>query len=351
MMSKLKQFQQLKNKDLDTILRRMHLSEDALYDLMNLWIKQGCISEDLPSYNRLVKRRKQKFHQKRVDRREQELKSYYELRKEGYNDNSIHKMLNKSFDTLRLMYEKCCLRMYKAGKNKAEIADSLNTNLKEVALIIDDYELQKQLKEARRRRKIVENRRYAENHLEKMQQNERYLVFDIEANQNPDELIEIAMIDIAGNEVYNTLIKPTKRIGWHITALTGITNTMVSHQPGIHQVMKELSEITRNKVLLSWGNDYDLRLLQKSAKVTGINLHCQFGCAQRIHMGITGSTNQIALHKACFQEEQGHRALEDCHMVLNVLQNDMSLLQNANNQKILAPVEFTPAEAGSYQMY
>ena len=46
--------------------------------------------------------------------------------------------------------------------------------------------------------------------------------------------------------------------------------------------------------------------------------------AQRAHVSQPALSRQIALHKALGEDEQSHRALDDCNMVLEVLRNDIS---------------------------
>lgn len=328
MKSRLCQFKSLQDKPLQEILDKMAISEEKLLTLLEMWICQGKLSPLHPLFKPLKTRHDEAVKRARREKQRQVMYTYQHLRQKNYPKWKIAREMHCPPETLNSLFKKWYNHLRDNGYTDSEIASRLHASRSEMKPVILAYEERKRLHEAMRRQRLAENSQYARKHIEAIGKNlsqcQNYFIFDTEAVQRPDELIEIAIIDFQGKTVYNTLVRPTHLIDWRISALTGITNQMVEDQPTITQVMKDLQQITDNKTLMSWGIDYDRTLLKKSSAATGIALNCRFCCAQRIHMGLIEDINQIALSKAAGCPDQTHRALDDCHLVLDVIRKDMA---------------------------
>lgn len=337
MKSLLSQYKAVQDLPLSDILKAMNISEEKLYSLMEMWLCQGNLPPVQPLFKILKERHDERLKKKRQERQRQIMLHYRALRRKNYPKWKIAKEMHCAPEQLNALLKQWYNHLRGEGYSNAEIAEELHVSKNELNPIIFAYNERKRLHEAMCRQRIAENKRYARLHLERLQQaasGKDYFIFDTEAVQCPDELIEIAIINYRGDVVYNTLIRPSHKINWRITALTGITNEMVEDKPNIQSIMNDLEKITRGKTLMSWGIDYDTILLNKSSQATGIQLSCDFCCAQRIHMGLIGEMNQIALSKAAGCTSQNHRALDDCQLVLDVLQRDIQAI-NPQHKTIL----------------
>lgn len=332
MKSMLSQFKKIQGEPLPQILKIMRINEKKLFELFEMWITQGNISPVHPVFKVLKTRRDAAIKQRKHEKQELELLKYKELRLRECTDYQIAKELHYPCDQLNSLLKKWYNILRRQGLSNDAIGHELSASKRELRPIIIAYEERQRLHEEMRHHRITENRRYAKTHLKRIREDlkgcSEYFIFDTEAVQCPDELIEIAVIDCKGNIVYDTLVRPSHKINWRISALTGITNQMVANKPDIHEVMGDLRDLVSGKTMMSWGIDYDTVLLQKSVDTTGINLNCSFCCAQKIHMGLFDNINQIALHKAAGNDTQNHRALDDCKLVLDVLQKDIVLTES-----------------------
>lgn len=79
-----------------------------------------------------------------------------------------------------------------------------------------------------------------------------------------DEIIEIGIIRVRDKEIvgrYSQLIKPQYEIDEFITALTGITNDMVSGMPSIDEVKNEVLGFIGEDILVGHNTSFDIRFL------------------------------------------------------------------------------------------
>ncbi len=329
MKSKLTQYKALSHLPLKRILRQMHLTEDELYSLMRTWNAQGVGLSADPVYAEIQERRRLRLSRKKHEANENLYLDYQLLRHDGLNNKDIAIVLNKPIEKI----EKYQIRWYKdlrlKDMSRESICEEMQAEEREIMPLEEAYEEKKRLLRAADKKRKKHNAAFAQTHLSKLADNgqDDYLIFDLEGTQNPDELIEIAVIDFNGKVLLNTLVRPEGKIGWHVSRLTGITDAMAAKGAKLSDVMKKLRAISNGKTMLSWGTDYDKLLIERSIESTGIQLNCSFACAQHIHMGHEGLKNQIALHKACNRENQSHRALDDCNMVLEVLSRDIQAVR------------------------
>lgn len=337
MKSKLSQFRKLQNNDVDTILAAMDLDADTLQHLLCSWAGQGSISPRHHVLLNLKKSENRRRQEAKLKKLNEDLETYRRLKEGGRRDRDIYRAFHGRREYVWHLFRKTCLALYKDGVDQTEIATRLQVRQGKVNAILEEYVAKKEYKAKQRDKRHRENEGLAKTHLPRLFTTDDYLIFDIEANAFPSELIEVAMINAQGNVVYNTLVKPSGEINWRIRNITGITNRMVADQPGLHRVMSELTEICQGKTLLSWGNNFDIRVLEDAARQTRTSLDCSFTCAQKIHMGVTDTSEGQALYKVFGAENQSHRALEDCRMVLAVLAADERLLKTGEQPR--SPLE------------
>ena len=357
MSSKLSYFKKIQDQPLDTIIAKMSaagVSETELLSLLIMWISQESLSPRHPVFTQLKQRLEASQKAERKNKNEERLLLYMRLRQEKRDKAALCRALDCSEATLAGYMKKWYARLRDQGLNDADIAERLCASKRELSPIAAAYEEREMLRRKAERRALQENKRYARKHLRQIRDElsglseSRYLIFDTEAVQCPDELIEISIIDCFGRTVYDSLVRPSHKINWRISTLTGITNQMVEDKPGIREVMAGLKPLLSGKILMSWGINYDAILIRASMKRTGIFFPCSFCCAQKIHMGLTDNLQQMSLKKAAGRENQNHRALDDCRMVLDVLKQDVSAFDTSFvpatkfSETPLAPVCATP---------
>lgn len=103
-----------------------------------------------------------------------------------------------------------------------------------------------------------------------------YVAFDLETsglNCEKDEIIEIGALKVRDGKVierFSRLIKPKVPVPPEITAITGITNEMLSEAPPIEKVIPEFVLFCRDEILLGHNVMFDYKFTKVYAKRYGL---------------------------------------------------------------------------------
>lgn len=97
--------------------------------------------------------------------------------------------------------------------------------------------------------------------------NTRYVVVDLEttgAHVEYDTITEVGAVAVCDGRVlaeFQTLVNPEREIDGFVSALTGITDSMVSHAPLIHKVLPSFYAFARDSVLVAHNASFDIGFL------------------------------------------------------------------------------------------
>lgn len=84
-----------------------------------------------------------------------------------------------------------------------------------------------------------------------------------------DEVCEIAVVDLAGDVLINTLVKPTRLIPPSASDIHGITNELVRHMPAFGDLLPELDRILTGRRVMIYNMEFDMEKIQRSAHASG----------------------------------------------------------------------------------
>lgn len=95
------------------------------------------------------------------------------------------------------------------------------------------------------------------------------LVLDCEATGlEPDaQIIEISILDLRGQVLLDTLVKPTVPIPAASTLIHGIDDAMVANAPRWAEVHDQVWAIIHGRDVLAYGMDFDYRMLRTNAEM------------------------------------------------------------------------------------
>lgn len=174
-----------------------------------------------------------------------------------------------------------------------------------------------------------------------------YVIIDTETTglAEDDEIIEIAIINMRGEVLLDTLVKPTKPIPPEVTEINHITNEMVANAPAWRDVFTKVLAIISHQKWLAWNSGFDARMLDQTCLCTGIYanekpyfvahvtsiIHINHIDAKAVYDQWYGEFDEkrkafkrqsliTAAARHGVTVEGAHRALADCKMVLAVLQ-------------------------------
>lgn len=143
------------------------------------------------------------------------------------------------------------------------------------------------------------------------------------------EVVEISVLDLHGNVLLNTLVRPLSPINMIAERVHGITNAMVANSPQINDVFPELLDVIKDKLVIIYNAEYHLRMLIQSCEAAGVVIPERFGtisffCARIEYQNFNPSDSRLSLFRACCAEKlpfpKTNRALNDCYLTLFLIQ-------------------------------
>lgn len=91
-----------------------------------------------------------------------------------------------------------------------------------------------------------------------------YLDTETTGLERSDEIIEISIVADDGQVLFESLVKPRKRIPYDATRVHGITDMDVQGARAWPIVWTEIKELLRGKLIVMYNDDFDLRMMQQS---------------------------------------------------------------------------------------
>ena len=139
------------------------------------------------------------------------------------------------------------------------------------------------------------------------------------------EVVQIGVINGRGDVLMdNVLVRPKGRIEPDAARIHHITEEMVANAPSFLEVLPRLQDIARNKLLVIYNAEYDLRLLVQSAHAHNTMPYLPYGgydCAMLRYAEWVGQWNDY--HNSFrWQKLAGgdHSALGDCIATLAIIE-------------------------------
>lgn len=87
------------------------------------------------------------------------------------------------------------------------------------------------------------------------------------------EICEIAILDLAGQPLINTLVKTNQPIPQEATAIHGITNEMIKNAPTFSELFPRLDDILKGRCVLVYNVLFDEAQIASTARLSGFSLH------------------------------------------------------------------------------
>ena len=97
-----------------------------------------------------------------------------------------------------------------------------------------------------------------------IEQNPVYLDTETTGLEKSDEIVEISIIDDAGNVLLDSLVKPSQSISAGATRIHGITNEMVQKSFAWPILWQQVRPLLIGKTIVAYNSDYDYRLIMQS---------------------------------------------------------------------------------------
>ncbi len=92
------------------------------------------------------------------------------------------------------------------------------------------------------------------------------LFLDTETTGLEGQIVQVAVVDLAGNVLLDTLVKPTWSVEDEARAVHGITDEMLVSAPPFETVWTQLREILRGRLVLIYNKAFDVHAICNSAR-------------------------------------------------------------------------------------
>ena len=144
------------------------------------------------------------------------------------------------------------------------------------------------------------------------------------------EVVEVAVVDAQGRELFDSLVRPTRGIPAEATAVHGITDEMVAKAPSWGEVWPHLRELLDGRQVGIYNAPFDMRMMRQSVekqKMTWAPIGAEVCCVMKMYRRFypslgKGKARKYSLATACrefgIDEEQTHGALADARLTAKV---------------------------------
>lgn len=155
---------------------------------------------------------------------------------------------------------------------------------------------------------------------------DKYIILDAETTglNEYDQVIELSIIDLDGNVLFNSLFNPTIEVSKDAENINGLNKKFLSKEPKWNEKWEEIKSILKDRISLIYNSSFDYRLIKQTCNSFNVEfLDFDVKCIMRLYSEYIGSERWVSLEKA-YQYEvgdivQGHRSLADCRMCLEII--------------------------------
>jgi DNA polymerase III epsilon subunit-like protein len=150
-----------------------------------------------------------------------------------------------------------------------------------------------------------------------------------------DQIIEVAVVNVEGELLLESLIQPKVRVAPDAVAVHGITNEMVAEAPRWSEIWPELETLLSDRDLAIYNADFDLRLMQQTHRIHDLpwrlkpagvlcvmRLYARFfGQWDRMRGGFRWQSLEDAREQCGIDLPNTHRARDDALLTLELLRH------------------------------
>lgn len=145
----------------------------------------------------------------------------------------------------------------------------------------------------------------------------KYVILDTETTGlgKYDEIIEISIIDLDGKVIYDSLVKPDRRITYDAYKIHGISDDMVEVYPTFESQWEDIYKAIKGKTIIAYNAKFDIRMIKQTLdiyKITPPRLNSL--CMMELCTRYKGFRPKL---ESFSSSPQTHRALGDTYIILN----------------------------------
>src|SRR5690606_11165157 len=128
---------------------------------------------------------------------------------------------------------------------------------------------------------------------------------------------------------YTTLVNPEKSIPSHITALTGIDDTMVADAPRFFEIAEKIEDFTKDAIFVAHNVSFDYNVVRREFRLLGQPYNRKKLCTVRLSRKLIPGLPSYSLGRLCatmnIPHHNRHRAEGDVDATVILFQKLLSL--------------------------
>lgn len=167
-----------------------------------------------------------------------------------------------------------------------------------------------------------------------------YTIIDVETTGQGNRITEISIFKYDGETIideFTTLINPESLIPQHITALTGIDNSLVADAPIFSDVANAIFNITEDAIFVAHSVNFDYNVIRGEFQRIGMEFNRKKLCTVRLSRKLLPGHRSYSLGKLCkslnIKLVDRHRARGDAEATVILFK---LLLQQPNSKDVFA---------------
>lgn len=155
---------------------------------------------------------------------------------------------------------------------------------------------------------------------------DNYVILDTETTgiENDDEIIQLSLISLDGDVLYNGYFKPEKKSHWGAVKKHKLTDKFLADKPLWKDEWNKIANILKNKNVLIHNAIFDQRLIEQTCDRYGINIDFKIDsyctmvyCKEKYGYGKLETV--LEKNNILFDSNVLHNSLVDCFMTLKVI--------------------------------
>ncbi len=190
--------------------------------------------------------------------------------------------------------------------------------------------LEKGRKEQQYKAWLRENRQYyldrnnAIKWAKEVLQSSDYVILDTETTglDSEAEIVQIGIINIKGEVLLNSLVKPSISIPKEVVNIHGITDDMVADAPNFWDIYPKIEEALKYKDVIIYNAEFDRRILDYCCDKSNrfhLSLRKRSHCAMEKYASFYGEWSNYYEDYKWQPLNGGHNAIADCLEVLRLI--------------------------------
>lgn len=149
------------------------------------------------------------------------------------------------------------------------------------------------------------------------------ILLDTETTDLDGQIVEIAITDVTGTPLFQSLVRPTALVHPAARAVHGLSDETLQDAPHLLELAPQLLTVLQGRRVIAYNAGFDRAVLHRESTRIGVDLltATRWGCGMRCYTRFQGHLDVRGRRLRAARLPGGlHRAVGDCQSLAGVLQ-------------------------------